>query len=261
MTLDSKVSNSLVRLEVDGRHAVITLNRPERHNSLVPELMSSLLKALDKVAQCSRNLTSLVIRAEGRNFSTGGDVRVFYEAGEQRRVYADNIVGQLNQIMLGLMRLPLPVICRVQGWVTGGSLGLLLASDLVVIGENTQIAPFYSVVGFSPDGGWSALLPGRIGLAKTKEIQMLNKTISATEALQWGLVNRVVSEADLDRQVAGWQCSLDEKVSSALLCAKRTLQYDQIAQIETALERERESFVDQIIRPEVESGMRQFLGL
>jgi 2-(1,2-epoxy-1,2-dihydrophenyl)acetyl-CoA isomerase len=115
-------------------------------------------------------------------------------------------------------------------------------------------------VGFAPDGGWSAILPDVIGINRTREIQLLNRKISAQQAQSWGLINSVVPQNGLDDQVQQWQHELAGKVQSSLACTKQTLRTENdLAQIEARLELERQTFVEQIVKPEVEQGMQRFL--
>ena len=151
------MTESLVRQARDGDVAIVTLNRPARHNALVPELLTALLAALDDVA--AGDAAALVLASEGRSFSTGGDLSGFLEHRESIGAYAERLVGLLNEVILALHRLPFPTVCAVSGQVCGGSLGLLLACDRVVMQQDAGIAPWYRAVGFSPDGGWAAMLP------------------------------------------------------------------------------------------------------
>ncbi|HEY5776542.1 MAG TPA: enoyl-CoA hydratase/isomerase family protein, partial [Xanthomonadales bacterium] len=151
----------LVTLERRGPIALVSLNRPARHNALVPELLAELLQVLgDPVCQ---DAAVVVLRAEGRSFSTGGDLYGFRQQRETIGTYAYGLVGQLNEVILAIYAHPAAVVCSVHGQVTGGSLGLLLAADHVIMRRGASITPYYSVVGFSPDGGWTALLPDIIG--------------------------------------------------------------------------------------------------
>lgn len=253
------MSEELVLCEIDGDIARLTLNRPERHNSLVPELLEELLAAIAQVHR-DDNARIVVIAAAGRSFSTGGDLAAFHEA-EDVAAYSTRLVGLLNETILALLDLPQPVIARVQGPVTGGSLGLLLAADLVVLAEDAFLASYYVEVGFSPDGGWSALLPERIGHARASEIQLLNRRVTAGEAKALGLAHAIAPLAELDRQVEAWTGTLSAKVDSGLRAAKaRLLDAARRASIAEALEAERRSFVDHVTRPETRAGVARFLG-
>ncbi|CAG0947683.1 partial 4-chlorobenzoyl coenzyme A dehalogenase-2, partial [Anaerolineae bacterium] len=169
--------SNLVLIETDGAIATLTLNRPERHNALVPELLAEMLAALDGL-KARAELRALILQANGRSFSTGGDVRAFYKHRDDIARYSNEVVGGLNQVILALIVFPTPVIAAVQGIVTGGSLGLVLASDIALLAPIASFTPFYTVVGYSPDGGWTAMLPSIIGAKRAAEILLTNQTIS-----------------------------------------------------------------------------------
>ncbi|MCA0401568.1 MAG: enoyl-CoA hydratase/isomerase family protein [Proteobacteria bacterium] len=250
-------------LVLQARHdnvATLSLNRPERHNSLVPALIEEFHAALDLL---QRDPPALVVLAgTGRSFSTGGDIAGFLEhKGEDRRAYAAQLVGGLHEAILRLVGLPMPVIGRVQGIATGGALGLVLAADLVAMAEDASFAPFYSEMGFSPDGGWTAMLPERIGPARAGAIQMLNSRVSAAEALALGLVNSVVPLQELDSEIARLVASLRRKSPQSLAATKSLLwSEDRLARLRAGLARERDMFLTMIETREAEIRMEAFLG-
>ena len=106
--------------------------------------------------------------------------------------YAQEVVGLLNEVILALIDLPVPVVACVHGPVTGGSLGLVLAADLILVAPEASFTPYYSVIGPSPDGGWTAMLPAVIGEKRAAAVLMLNETISAEQAVAWGMAQRIV---------------------------------------------------------------------
>lgn len=233
--------------------ATISLNRPARTNALTDTLLADLHAALDAL-EAPR---ALILRAEGRHFSTGGDVAAFAAAlttgaGED---YARRVVGGLNRAILRLAGLPCPVLMPVQGALTGGALGLMLAADLVVMTPEAFLQPWYARVGFAPDGGWSAMLPARIGPARARAVQLLNSRIGAEEALSLGLVQAI--SADPEAQVAEWLTVLEGHIAGAM-AATKALMVD-LPALEAALEAERKAFVARITLPEVAEGMARFL--
>jgi enoyl-CoA hydratase/carnithine racemase len=171
--------------------AILTLNRAERHNSLVPALLEEMLAALEAIGG-DRGAGAVVLRAKGRSFSTGGDVAGFQDHLDDLEAYAGEIVGLLNQVILALVELPVPVVAAVQGIVTGGALGLVLGCDVVLVAPEASFTPYYSVVGFSPDGGWTAMLPDIIGPKRAAEVLLRNLTITAEQVVAWGLASRIV---------------------------------------------------------------------
>ena len=254
------MSEPVVTVRRAGAVLYLTLNRPQRHNSLVPALVEALNAALDDLARLPPRL--LVLTGAGRSFSTGGDVAAFADVPVlQRREYATGLVGGLHRAILALVDLPCPVIARVQGPVTGGSLGFVLAADLVAMTRGAFIAPYYVDVGFAPDGGWTALLPDRIGPVRAAEIQLLNRMVTADEALGLGLVQAVTDPATLDDQIAVWVQVLLGKHAHSLAATKRLLwPPERRARVALGLERERLCFLSLIDSPETDAGMRHFLG-
>ena len=154
------MTEPLVRQARDGDVAIVTLNRPARHNALVPELLTALLAALDDVA--AGDAAALVLASEGRSFSTGGDLRGFLEHRESIGAYADLLVGLLNDVILALYRLPFPTVCAVSGQVCGGSLGLLLACDRVVMQQDAELLGHPEPVLELQAGGLGVGQPGEL---------------------------------------------------------------------------------------------------
>ncbi|MCI0476326.1 MAG: enoyl-CoA hydratase/isomerase family protein, partial [Anaerolineales bacterium] len=116
--------SALVLIEREGAIATLTLNRVERHNSLVPEFLRAMLDALDVIKQSDARVA--ILQANGGSFSTGGDVRAFFDHRDDIVAYSNEIVGLLNQVIGAMIALPIPIVGAVHGIVTGGSLGLVL---------------------------------------------------------------------------------------------------------------------------------------
>ena len=245
----------MIKTTTTGPIATITLSRPERHNSLVPELLEDLLAAFGGVGNDTR---VVVLAAEGRSFSTGGDVRAFFDTSEPER-YAREVVGLLNRVMLAMMRLPQPIVTAVHGIVTGGSLGLLLASDVVLVSPRVTITPWYSEVGFSPDGGWTALLPGLIGEKRTALILLRNESITAEEAVDWGLASDVVPAETIRDRAVTLASEIAAMKQGSTASIKRLLFRDADV-VAARLEDERSAFVEQFLTAEARAGMAAFLG-
>jgi len=244
---------SAVTLAQTDGVAVLTLDHPARSNALSDHLLADLHAALDRLP-ASR---ALVLRASGRHFSTGGDVARFAQevAAGNGQAYAEAVVGGLNRAILRLAALPCPVLAEVQGALTGGALGLVLAADLVAMDRGAFIKPFYSTVGFAPDGGWTAMLPARIGAHRAREIQFLNRRIGADEALTLGLADQVCD--DPAQVSAGWLAILADKLPGALAETRRLT--TDLPALATALDAERDAFVARIDSAEARAGMARFL--
>jgi enoyl-CoA hydratase/carnithine racemase len=245
----------LVLLERYDPVVILTLNRPERHNSLVPPLLREMLAALETV-RGQDDVRAVVLQAKGPSFSTGGDLRVFHDHRHTLEEYANTIVGLLNQVILALVNLPVPVVAAVHGMVTGGSLGLILGSDIVLVAPEVTFTPYYSVVGFSPDGGWTALLPTLIGPRRAAEVLMLNQTVTSEQALAWGLANRIVPAEQIREEA--FRTAKDIAAGKSQRHMKRLLGMT-FGDLADRLEAERSRFVRQIATQEAQHGIADFL--
>lgn len=247
-------SHALVLLEAEDGVTTVTLNRPERHNSLVPELLEPLAAAFSDVG-ARKDAAVAVLKAAGPSFSTGGDLGALREHRADIENYADRLVGSLNRAIVSILECDLPVIAAVDGQVTGGALGLVLACDIVVVTERASFTPYYVDVGFSPDGGWTALLPEVIGRSRAAGVQLLNDTIDAQRALEWGLAYAMVPSRELEDTVARLCAGLTEKKAGSLRATKRLLRSGRCRE---RLNAERTAFVCQIQTPDALDGMEDF---
>ena len=250
---------SEVRLEIAVPVAAITMQRAHRHNTLVPSFVDELRQAFAQ-ADSADDVRAVLLAAEGSTFSTGGDVRGFWDHRDDLESYARATVGGLHALMVEMLRMPKPIVAAVHGMVTGGSIGLVLASDIVLVAPEASFTPWYSVVGFSPDGGWTALLPGLIGKARTADVLHTNRTIQADEAVAWGMASRIVEASDLSSEALRTSHEIAAGKENAQASIKQLLASDLDA-IADRLAEEEDRFVEQILSEEAAGGMASFLGV
>ncbi|MEM5582805.1 enoyl-CoA hydratase/isomerase family protein [Roseibium sp. AS2] len=236
------------------------LNRPERHNALVPALVDDLRAAIAAAAE--RDPAALVLSGRGDSFSTGGDLDGFLDhAGsrDQLRSYADLLVGGLHEAILDLLAFPAPVMAAVNGPVTGGSTGLMLAADLVAMAQDAFVQPYYSMVGFGPDGGWTALLPDRIGTARALAIQYRNTRIGAAEAQELGLVSGGGPASGLAGLIDDWVGDLGKGYAQTHQATRQSI-WDarRRTDVRQRLDQEKNRFLDLIGRQGALEGMKDF---
>lgn len=252
---------ALVRVAHAGPVATLTLARPAMHNALVPDLLLDLCVALEQIGRRGET-RAVVLAADGEAFSIGGDMRRFAAemAGPALQTYAAELVGLLNQAVLALLRLPQPVVAAVHGHVTGGSLGLVLACDLAVMADDAVLKAHYATAGFTPDGGWTALLPRLVGTRRAAACLMLNRSLSARQALDWGVVNELVPAGEVGAAALRAAERIAASPDATMRAAKRLLGPDTaLAGIEAALEAERQRFVAAIVEPAARAGVADFL--
>ncbi len=252
---------ALVRVAHAGPVATLTLARPAMRNALVPDLLLDLCVALEQIGRRGET-RAVVLAADGEAFSIGGDMRRFAAemAGPALQTYAAELVGLLNQAVLALLRLPQPVVAAVHGHVTGGSLGLVLACDLAVMADDAVLKAHYATAGFTPDGGWTALLPRLVGARRAAACLMLNRSLSARQALDWGVVNELAPSSEVATAAQRAAERIAASPEATMRAAKRLLAPDTaLAGIEAALEAERQRFVAAIVEPAARAGVADFL--
>jgi 2-(1,2-epoxy-1,2-dihydrophenyl)acetyl-CoA isomerase len=250
--------NPLVLHQRDGQVVILTLNRAQRHNSLVPTLLEDLIAALEKT-RADPEVRAVILCAKGRSFSTGGDIQAFYDNLHDIKSYSNHIVGLLNQVILDMLNLPAITITAAHGMVTGGSLGLVLSSDIVFVSPQTSFTPYYYRVGFSPDGGWTALLPSVIGAKRVVSILAQNLTITAQQAVDWGLADRLVPQDQIFNIALKTAHDIALYTIGNLISARHRV-FGTHDELKMRLKAEQVAFLQQVITEEARLGMKKFLG-
>ena len=212
----------LLDLEPDGV-ARLRLNRPEASNGLDVGLLKALHDALMRCHGEPR-LRALLLSGEGPHFCAGGDVKTFAAKGEQLPDYLREATSWLQICASALMRLPAPVIAAVHGFAAGGGgFGLVCASDLVIAAASAKFLLGATRVGMAPDAGVSVTLTQLVGLKRAMEIALLNRALSAEEALEMGLITSVVPDAELSEQADELASMLATGPTASLAATKRLL--------------------------------------
>jgi 2-(1,2-epoxy-1,2-dihydrophenyl)acetyl-CoA isomerase len=203
--------------------AHLRLNRPAASNAMTD---ASLRELHEAVMRCHglADLRVLVLSGEGPNFCTGGDVKDFAAKGEALPEYLREATTWLGMVATGLMRLRAPVITAVHGYAAGGGgFGLVCAADLVIAGRSARFLPGATRAGMAPDAGASVTLSRIVGIRKAMELVLCNPTLTADEAYDLGLVNRVVDDESLLTEAFGLAATLAAGAPLALAAAKRLL--------------------------------------
>ena len=233
--------------------ARLTMTAP-RANALEPRLLADLSDALDSAE--ARDV-KVILLCGGRNFSSGGDVGAFHTAVHRGEAvaYARDVVPRLQAIVARLIAMPRLVVVAARGAVTGGSAGLLFAADLAVLAPDAFVQPYYARVGFAPDGGWTALLPERVGAGRALEWLQSDRRLAAEELCRLGLAGEV-SEVPEERAVelAG-RLEIGTRLASKALIWERRRRADVTARLEA----ETAAFLERIAAPETARGMDRFL--
>lgn len=169
----------------------ISLNRPERANALNFEMIAKLRAALEGAATDSQ-VRCVVLTGEGASFCAGHDITEMLAAQGQEISYREHLQQTYNPLILQIRRLEKPVIAAVNGPVAGAGLGLALACDMRIAVDTALFTVGFSGIGLVPDSAVSLLLPALIGLGRATEFTFTNQPITTVQALEWGMVNKVV---------------------------------------------------------------------
>jgi 2-(1,2-epoxy-1,2-dihydrophenyl)acetyl-CoA isomerase len=251
------MSTPSVQVETRGAVALVTLNRPDSANTLNLEMGMDLLAA---AMTCGRNpaVRAVVLTGAGRQFCFGGDLRAIASRGVAADGYLRELTGYLHSAISHFVRMDAPVIAAVNGIAAGAGVGLVTMADLAVCGDSSRFNLAYTGVGLTPDGGTSFLLPRTIGVKRTMELMLLNRVLTASEALEWGLVNSVVE----DSQVLDEALRVAERLSAGPTQAfgrtKRLLAAS-IAGFESQMVLESETIASQAVTEQGTEGINAFL--
>jgi enoyl-CoA hydratase len=211
---------SKVRYEVDGAVAVVSIDRPDVLNAMDRDVFFGLRDAARR-AGADPAVRALVLTGEGRAFSSGLDTSLFSSGIEaDGDPLAVDIAG-LQSCFNAFEEVRIPTIAAVNGLALGGGIQLACACDLRVASEDAELAVYEIRWGIIPDLGGTQRLPRLIGLGRAKELVLTGRRVGATEALAWGLVNRVVPAAQVLEESIAWARELAAGPPLALSGAKR----------------------------------------
>jgi 2-(1,2-epoxy-1,2-dihydrophenyl)acetyl-CoA isomerase len=217
------IDQGLVLLSVNAGLAQLTLNRPDAANGMNVELLQALCDAI-MACHGEPGVRAVLLQGRGKNFCAGGDVHAFAAKGEGMPDYLRVATALLQNAVVGLLRLNAPVIAAVQGFAAGGGgFGLVCASDLVIAAESARFLAGATRVGMAPDAGVSVILPRLVGLRRAAEIILTNSILTAADARDLGIINKVVPDAELERAATAWAQEIAAGAPKGLAAAKRML--------------------------------------
>jgi 2-(1,2-epoxy-1,2-dihydrophenyl)acetyl-CoA isomerase len=177
------------KLLTDARDGILTLtlNRPDKLNAIDNELATDLLRALD-AAGTNEDVRAIRLRGNGRAFCAGRDVSA---------APTENDLVLVQAVAKAIVRNPRPVVAEVHGWTVGAGLEWMLNADIVVAAENARFKFPEASLGVFVTGGLTATLPAMAGLARAKALTLLGEEFNTGQAVEWGLVWKVVANEEV----------------------------------------------------------------
>jgi len=232
-------------LAIDGSIATITLNRPAAYNSI--DL--TIAKRLDQIAaevEASGDVKVLVIEGAGRAFCAGGDLPTLGAAAATDTI--TSVAGELLQhyhaFIATLRRMPKIVLASVHGSAAGAGLSLAFVADLCIAADDARFTPAYAKLGVPPDGGGTAGLTAAVGARRALQIFLAEDSFSAAQALQWGLLVKVVPATELKAATRELAHRLAQNAPSAIAATKMLIHRAAASPIEQQLDAERDAIID-----------------
>jgi 2-(1,2-epoxy-1,2-dihydrophenyl)acetyl-CoA isomerase len=234
-----------VTLDRRGGELRITLNRPDVMNAWDKQFGVDLRAAVEQAA-ADDEVRAVVITGAGRAFSSGADLRAGFDATPEGHPDVGSALrDRYHPIITSVRRMPKPVLAAVNGPAVGIGCSLALAADLVVAARSAYFLMAFVNIGLGLDGGASQTLVERVGHARAFEIAYLGERIPAETALGWGLVNRVVQDAELEGEVGALAARLAAGPPGSYAAIKRTINahayagFGQLLDLEADVQQER----------------------
>ena len=247
-----------IRFEREGAVATIRLNRPKNFNAIDFGLGNDLARALE-ICHDDDGIRAVALTGEGKAFCSGGDLRLFREKMEP---HPQDIVRQLikvfNVIIMGIRQMPKPVVAVVNGPVGGGGFSLAAACDIRIAARSAVFRQAYTSISLVPDGAWTLVVPMLIGFGKATELVLLDPVLTAQEAMAWGLVNRVVDDADLWKEAGEIIAKLAAGPTRAFAIAKENLNNAMLGLLYRQLELERSGMIAAAKSSDYREGLTAF---
>ncbi|MCC6787944.1 MAG: enoyl-CoA hydratase/isomerase family protein [Hyphomonadaceae bacterium] len=245
----------LVRVE-DGV-AWLTLNRPNAANTIDRPLAAAFHKAIVELND-DANVRALVLSGAGKMFCAGGDLQRFAREEDGASAYVEALIADFHAGLALLENFRAPVIAAVHGAAAGAGMGLALTADIVIAAENSRFVMAYTRAGLTPDGGTSWILPHLIGLRRALELTLLNRTLTAAEALDFGMITEIATEDGLTQRVQELARDLARGPTSAYVSARRLLRHAHHTDYANHLKAEAEAIVASFETKDGLEGVRAF---
>ena len=224
-----------IKYEKQGKRLTISLNRPDVFNAFNDEQSYELQAAL-KAAKKDPEVRVIVLTGEGKAFCSGQDLKAI--AGAEKRSLSDSLYKRYNPIIRSMRNMPKPIVCRLNGVAAGAGCSLALACDIIVASERASLIEVFVNVGLVLDSGSSYFLPRLVGSARAFEMSTMGNKVKAQQAFEWGMVNRVCSEEDLNKTVDEYCNYYENAPTKAIALMKSMLNRSGTSDLEEMLQYE-----------------------
>lgn len=217
----------------------ITLNRPDKLNAFTDTMLDELTAAFQQAA-AEPQVRVVVLTGAGRGFCAGQDLGFAVQngAGQEGFSYGEHLKAHYDPLILGIQAFPKPIIAAVNGVAAGAGMSLALACDLRIVVETAAFLQAFVKIGLVPDSGSTWMLPRLVGMTRALDMMLTGRKVSAQEALEWGMINRVVPGEELKDVVYALAGELATAPTRAIGLIKQAVNYAQNSTLAEALEQE-----------------------
>lgn len=251
-----------IKFEVVDGVGIITMDRPESRNSLIPEMVDEMGEAVEK---CKRyDVRAVMLTGAGPAFCSGADVKAFVETldndgPDALHKYISTMADALHtKVVLGLRKLEKPVVGAINGVAAGAGFSLTLGCDVRYAAQSARFLMAYANIGATADGGSTYLLPRLVGSGKAMEIYLASQPIGAEMALETGLVNQVVADEQLHRHAMETAVRLAQGPTLAYGKVKSLFDQSWDNDIATQLDAETEALANSGLTADFQEGIKAF---
>ncbi|UMZ72954.1 enoyl-CoA hydratase/isomerase family protein [Natranaerofaba carboxydovora] len=252
------MENRKVLFEVEDNIAYITLNNPGSLNALDESLLDELIEVMDESSDRT-DVRTIIISGKGNAFSAGGDLNALKNALEQEPEECLGVVRKVGLAALRIRNARKPVIASIKGAAAGAGFNFALACDFRICTEDAKFIQSFVNIGLVPDMGGTYLLTQMIGAAKATELIMTGRTVEAKEALELGLVNKVVPGEDLEKATKEFANKLAQGPTKAFGNMKALVNRSAFSGLESILDNELEYQINCAKTEDFKEGVSAFL--
>jgi 2-(1,2-epoxy-1,2-dihydrophenyl)acetyl-CoA isomerase len=230
-----------ILVEQNGGILTITLNRPDKLNAFTDTMLDELTSAFSQ-AEADSSVRSVVLTGAGRGFCPGQDLASAVErgAGADGFSYAQHLHAHYDPLILGMRRFPKPIIAAINGVAAGAGMSLALACDYRIAVDTATFIQAFVKVGLVPDSGSTWMLPRLIGLTRALDMMLTGRRVNAAEALEWGMVNAVVSAEELMREAYDIAEAFANAPTRTIGLIKQAVEFASTSTLQAALDKEAE---------------------
>ena len=247
------MSYEFILTETRGRVGLITLNRPQVMNALNHQLVIEVMDALEAFDN-DDNIGAMVITGNEKAFAAGADIKEMANQSGQQMKDSDHVAAFSR-----IMKIQKPIIAAVSGYALGGGCELAMSCDMIVASESAKFGQPEITIGVIPGAGGTQRLTRAVGKAIAMEMILNNRTLSASEAVQFGLVNRVVPVDQYLDEALKLAETIASRAPMAVRAAKKMINQAYEHSLTDALREEKQEFYNLFSTEDQKEGMKAFV--